>query len=119
LLHDYRLDVLRFGATGQRSAASSSPAVLPLDDAELLDASRPISGKGEVKADAEKIRAREDAQVRAALKGGPVAVIVLGGAHNLTESVRRVGGGAVEYLRVTTRGYRQVEGKEDDGQGRP
>jgi hypothetical protein len=54
-------------------------------------------------------RAREDAQVKAALASGPVSVIVLGGGHDLSDSVRRVGGGTVEYLRVTTRGYVEAD----------
>jgi len=109
LLQQHRLDVLRFGAVGRLFAAGEVEGVLPLDDAQLLDAARPITAKGNVKGDPEKIRAREDAQVQAALKSGPVAVIVLGGAHDLAESVRRAANGKVEYLRVSTRRFQQVE----------
>jgi hypothetical protein len=43
------------------------------------------------KADAATLKARDDAIVRNALKGGePVVVIVLGVSHNQTESVRAV-----------------------------
>jgi hypothetical protein len=49
--------------------------------------------------------------VRAALKAGPVAVLVLGGAHDLSGAVRRLAGGDCEYLRVTTARYAEfVEG---------
>ncbi len=85
--------------------------MLPLDDDGLLDAARPITEKGEVKPDPERVRARQDAQVRAALKSGPVAVIVLGGSHELSESVRAASG-QCEYLRVTTRRYREVAEEE-------
>src|SRR5262249_12512308 len=68
LLQEHRRDVLRFGAAGRLLAAGEIQAVLPLDDAELLDAARPVTPAGEVKADAGKVRAREEAQVRAALK---------------------------------------------------
>src|SRR5262249_38565372 len=43
-------------------------------------------------------------------EGGPVAVLVLGGAHDLSASVRAVAPGA-EYLRVTTRRYREASGQ--------
>jgi hypothetical protein len=59
--------------------------------------------------DAAAQRAREDFQVKAALASGPVSVILLGGGHDLTETVRRTGGVAVEYLRVTTRRYAEAD----------
>src|SRR5262249_29849345 len=40
------------------------------------------------------------ARVKRALASGPFSVIVLGGAHDLSASVRRLGGGATEYVRV-------------------
>src|SRR5262249_5014880 len=110
LLGKYRHDVLRFGAAGRLLVAREIEAVLPLDDAELLDRARPVAG-GEVKPDPERVKARQDAQARAALKSGPVAVIVLGGSHDLSESVRALGRGSCEYLRVTTKRYR--EGTEE------
>ena len=61
-----------------------------------------------MKADAAMVRAREEAQVRAALKAGPVAIIVLGGAHDLGDSVRALGRGRCAYVRVTTTRYREV-----------
>jgi hypothetical protein len=35
-------------------------------------------------------------------EGSKVAFIVLGGAHDLSPSIRRVAGGRCEYVRVTT-----------------
>jgi hypothetical protein len=46
--------------------------------------------------------------VLAALESGPCSFIVFGGVHDLSESVRRRGGGTVEYVRVTTRRYKEV-----------
>jgi hypothetical protein len=57
------------------------------------------------------LSARHDAQVRAALKDGAFALVILGGAHDLTESVRRHGG-PCEYLRMTTERYREFAGEE-------
>jgi hypothetical protein len=45
------------------------------------------------------LTARHDAQV---------GLIVLGGAHDLSESVRRLGGGHCEYIRVATRWFVEV-----------
>jgi hypothetical protein len=61
--------------------------------------------------DPAKLVVRHDAQVRAVLDGGPLALIVLGGAHDLTDSVRRLGGGRCEYIRVTTKRFRQFSGE--------
>src|SRR5262249_45319664 len=73
--------------------------VLPLDET-LLEVANPMTPGGRAKAGA-----RHDYQVKAALAGGPVAFAILGGAHHLSDSVRRLGGGAVEYARVTTAAY--------------
>jgi hypothetical protein len=84
--------------------------VLALDE-RLLALAKPVTPDGRVKFDAQKVRRREDAQVKAALDGGPFALIVLGGAHDLSDSVRRVAGGDCEYIRVTTRMYDDLERK--------
>jgi hypothetical protein len=81
----------------------------PLDDRDLLEQAKP---DGEGKIDPAKRVAREDAQVKAALVSGPCSFIVLGGEHDLSQSVRRLGGGAVEYVRVTTRRYKEVSGSK-------
>jgi hypothetical protein len=67
--------------------------VLALDDARLLDEAKPIDPAGRFRLDAAKLSARHAGQVQAALKGGAFALIILGGAHDLTESVRRHSGG--------------------------
>jgi hypothetical protein len=35
-------------------------------------------------------------------------VIVLGGSHDLSASIQRFGGGNCEYLRVTTKRFREI-----------
>jgi hypothetical protein len=47
--------------------------------------------------------------VKAALDSGPCALLILGGGHDLSESIRRLGESSTEYLRVTTRCYRQFD----------
>ena len=51
---------------------------------------------------------RHDAQVKPALKNGPFALIILGSAHDLPASVKRLPGGNCEYLRGTTTRYQEV-----------
>ena len=67
--------------------------MLPLEDATALEQAKPITADGKVKLDHKKVEARHDAQVRAALKAGPVAVIVLCGSHDLADAVQRNGNG--------------------------
>jgi len=45
--------------------------------------------------------------VKARTAQGPFGLIVLGGAYDLTDSVRRLGGGKCEYIRVTTRRHQE------------
>jgi hypothetical protein len=114
---DYRQRFLEAGAAGRLLVAGELSQVLALDDANLLEAARPVSPDGTVRDDPAKVRAREVAQVRAALASGPAAVIVLGGAHDLAGSVRRVGKGSCEYLRVATPHYVEFGEAERAGRG--
>lgn len=65
---------------------------------------------GEVKLDPAKIEARHDAQLRMSFEQGPVAVLILGGAHNLTDSASRFTGGC-EYVRMATKRFREQSGR--------
>lgn len=106
--HDRRL--LELGAAGRLLIAGELEEVLPLDDADLLERGKPVTPDGKVRLNPERVREREDAQVRALLSGEPVSVIILGGAHDLGGSVRRLGGGRCEYLRVTTEAFARTAG---------
>lgn len=46
-----------------------------------------------------------------AFKQGPVAVVILGGAHDLTASASRFSGGSCEYIRITTRRFKELSGR--------
>jgi hypothetical protein len=69
LLDQHRPDVLALGVGGRLLMAGEALEVLPLDAA--------------------KLSARPDGQVRASLKDGPFALVIIGGAHDLTDNVRR------------------------------
>jgi hypothetical protein len=51
--------------------------------------------------------------VQAALKDGTFALIILGGAHDLSESVRRHAGGLCEYLRSPPGATRSSLGRSE------
>jgi len=48
--------------------------------------------------------------VKNLLKGGSFGLMILGGDHDLSENVRRLGDGRCEYVRVTMKRYRDVAG---------
>lgn len=108
MLDKHQERLLEVGSAGRLLISGELEEVLPLEDAEAMKQANPISPSGEMKLDPIKIEARHDAEVKAALKEGPVALIILGGSHDLTESVRRIDGGNCEYLRVTTKQYGEI-----------
>ena len=107
LLEQHKHRLLEMGAAGRLLISGELEDVLPLEDAVALDRAKPVTPSGGVKLDPVKLEARHDAQVRATMKEGRVAVIVLGGSHDLTGSIKRLGGNC-EYLRVTTKRYRDI-----------
>lgn len=108
MLDEHKERLLEMGAAGRLLISGELKDVLPLEDADALEKAKPISPSGGVKLDPVKIEARHDAQVKAVMKEGPVAVIVLGGSHDLSSSVQRLGGGNCEYLRVTPKRFREI-----------
>ena len=114
VLHAYRLDRLRIGAAGQLLMTGQLDEVLPLDDAGLLDKADPLTEAGRVALRPDAIEARQDAQVRTLLKAGAFAFVILGGAHDLQDNIKRLSGGC-EYVVVTIRAYRRfaVDQAED------
>lgn len=46
-------------------------------------------------------------QVELALENGPFTLLILGGAHDLSASVKRLPGADCEYLRVTMARYQE------------
>lgn len=105
LIEQQRRRLLDLGAPGRLRLFGEITEVLPLDDEELLDQARPVTPDGKVQADPVKVEARHDGQVRNLHARGPFALIVLGGSHDLSESVRRLSHGKCEYIRVTTKKY--------------
>jgi len=108
MLGDHRDRLLEFGAAGRLLVAGELEEVLPLDDDDALESSRPVTPDGRVKIDKGKTRAREEAQVKLILAGEPLAVVILGGDHDLGLPLRVASGGRAEYVRVTTALFRRL-----------
>lgn len=102
LLAIHQKSVLEIGAGGRLLLSGDLKEVLPLDDEKLLDAAKPITPDGKIHFDSKKIKARQDAIVKNALEERPVAVIFLGGSHDLRDNVQRLSKGKCQYIRVTT-----------------
>jgi hypothetical protein len=112
LLAQPERELLELGAPARLLAGVELAEVLPLEDTRLLAEARPVGADGKIRVDATRAEAREAAIVAAALRHGPVAVIVLGGGHDLSAQVRRLGGGRCDHLRVTTARYREAAGEK-------
>lgn len=93
---------LQLGAPALLLARGELGEVLPLDDEVLWGKSKAL--------DPHDVEAREDYMVRAVLKRGGVAVLVLGGGHDLADNIARLAPGC-EYARVEPQGYRLVTGE--------
>ena len=111
LLYGSYWRLVEMGAAGRLLVSGEIEEVLPMEDHELLDSANPITSDGQVRFDAEKVKARRDAIVKNVLKAGSFGMMILGGDHDLTENVMRVGEGKCEYIRVTLKRYNQVEEK--------
>lgn len=104
MLAKHREDFLEAGAAGRLLASGELQAILPLEDQLALEEAKPITVAGAVRSDRQKIKVRRDAMVRRALQTSGVAVLILGGSHDLSESVRAQSR-PCEYVRITTKNY--------------
>jgi hypothetical protein len=84
LIEQHRRDRLELGAAGWL-AAEYGVKVLPLDDPDTLDGADPRRTGGRL--DPARRRARQAAMVRRAVEAGPVAVLLLGGADDVSNCI--------------------------------
>ena len=95
---------LRIGSAGQLLAAGELAEVLPSEDESVYEQANPLTGDGQLRFDSRANGARQVAIVRRLLDSGSLAVVILGGDHDLSEQVRQLGGGRCEYVRVKVSG---------------
>jgi len=86
IFQEHRLTLLRIGAAGQLML-DEKLTVLPCEGEAYEN--RPINN-GKLVLDQKVIEAREDAIVRNLIKSGGDCVLVLGGAHDLSDNIRRL-----------------------------
>lgn len=111
LFHQHRLELLRVGAAGRLLMAGELAAVLPIESETPFEGANPVSEDGTVTLDLKKNEQREDAQVRNLLKGEPLVVVVLGGAHDLSDNIIRLADESCRYVSVTTHGFEAASGE--------
>lgn len=97
--------MLRHGAVGRLYRWGMLKDVLPLEDESAYAAANPVGENGTVEFDAERNEKWEDAQAKNLLAKQGVVVVILGGAHDLTDNLRRLGDGDVQYVQVETKAY--------------
>ena len=102
--HEYQTDMLQIGAPGQLLIDGHIEAVLPAEDAEAYEAANPVQADGRIVFDEKASEAREDAIVKNLMKVSGTAVIVLGGAHDLSDNVPE----GVKLIELTVRGYGEL-----------
>jgi len=86
---------LRFGAAGQLYVEGKLPAIKPAEEANAYQAANPVNGET-VEIDEEAMKRRRQAIVDR-LEKEPLAIVVLGVAHDLTPHVAE----GTEYIRLT------------------
>ena len=103
----HRRELLRIGAAGQLQSKRTLK-VLPAEDKAAHEAARPVRKDGKVTFDPMRNDAREDAIVKNVLAGGPVSILILGGAHDLSDNVPD----GCQYIRVGTKAYQRMAANE-------
>jgi len=108
MIDGHKRRLLEVGAAGRLLVSGELEDVEPLEDRLAFEAASPVTPDGRVRPDPAKIAARNDAQVKRIVSKGGNAVVMLGGSHDLNASINRVAGGKIEYLRITTKWYRNL-----------
>lgn len=96
--------ILEAGPMLSLVASDELKTVHPIEDAKALDAAAPQFEDGKPLYDPKALEAREDAIVRNTLKHGPVAILLLGGSHDLRDNLKRIEPGA-ELIVVKVKAY--------------
>jgi hypothetical protein len=111
LLWQVEYERLKYDAS-TRLAVAGLLTVSPLDDEQLLQGSKPaVQRDGTARRRRRKEHERDDNIVATALAGRRVTVLILGGGHDLSRSIRKLGGGTAEYVRVTTEAVARFTGE--------
>ena len=103
-----RPNVLSLGVPGRLIAKGHLKTVHAADTDETLALTDPLQNDGRLREVTQSdIEKREDHMVRQMLKHQGHCIIILGGAHDLTDNVKRLGNGNTGLIVVTTRAFRK------------
>jgi hypothetical protein len=103
LIEAYNLEMTQLGAAFSL-VLNGQLEVAPLDTAALLDAANPVKD-GVMAPDPAANAKRERGMISNVLNGGPVVVLICGGAHDLKSAIREIAGPDTEYVRITIYSY--------------
>ncbi|KAA0134446.1 hypothetical protein V6x_51730 [Gimesia chilikensis] len=78
------------GAAAHLLISNELNSVLPLENAETFEAANPAGKDGKIRFDKEAEEKREDEMIKNLLKGQGIKVVVLGGGHDLSGSIKRM-----------------------------
>ena len=98
--YEYETDMLQIGVPGQLWINNKIKSVASVEDEAAYKAANPIRD-GKIVLDKSLNEAREDAIVRNTLRASETAVLVLGGAHDISDNVPA----GVELIVLTVQGY--------------
>ncbi|NQV28103.1 MAG: hypothetical protein HQ518_27440 [Rhodopirellula sp.] len=100
--HEYQTDMMLIGAPGQLLIDGHIKSVAPAEDANAYEDANPVKPDGTIIFNEKSNEARENAIVKNLMKAsGGTAVLVLGGAHDLSDNVPD----GVRLVEVTVQGY--------------
>lgn len=95
----------QFGALGRLFLNGELKNILPAENLNLLLAAMPFRADGSYHFNPEAHEKREDAMIKCIMDRGDMdAVIVLGGGHDLTNNIQRLGK-SCQYIRVVTKKF--------------
>ncbi|MEQ8852906.1 hypothetical protein [Gimesia sp.] len=103
----HQLSLLHVGAAPRLVMSGELKTILPAEDSKAMEAANPVRPDGTVVYDLKVATEREDAIARNLLKAEGVAVIVLGGGHDLADNIKRVGGNC-KYERAIVPKYKKA-----------
>lgn len=82
---EMREERIQLGAVGAILREGAIDTVMPLEAAD------PVTVDGKIRSDSATMKAREAEMARRIVAGGPVAIVVLGGEHDLTDALKATG----------------------------
>ena len=104
---ELREESLQLGAIGHLIRSSEIADYLPLEDAATVVAADPLGRDGKLRSNAAAEKAREDEMAKRLLATGPIAIVVLGGDHDLEDNLKKLLP-SVKYQKLQTVKYREL-----------